>query len=263
MTATTLSGDLESVLRRVHKLLAIAGDDRANAAEAAAAASQAEKIMRKYQIEHADVISATLNRDESFDQQHISGTMNPSARASGTTTWAGMLSLAVGRLNDCLASWARTDDLGVCVRYSGYKSDTQVALWTHLYVVNQMVSALRQHQKTHGSDRQESERFRKGFIIAVVGNINAAISAKKAEMAQASASRSLVIVKAQAVEERFGPQKEKRGRFSHSGDAFARGHAAGSTVDIGRRGVASHAANAVQLNQGLFGNSMEPFFDGG
>ena len=248
MTDTTPSNDLENVLRRVHKLLAIAGDDRGNAAEAAAAASQAEKIMRKYQIEHADVITASLQRDDSFDQQDIGGTMNPSAVSRSTTVWAGMLSLAVARLHDCRASWARTQALGVCLRYSGYKSDTQVALWTHLYVVNQMVSALRRHQKEHGSDRQDSERFRKGFIIAVVNSIKEAIAAKHAEMAQAVDSRALVVVKAQAVSERFGRQQERKNRFSNSGDAFQRGHAEGRKVDVGRRGLAGDTAQAVRLN---------------
>jgi hypothetical protein len=248
MTDIAPSSDLENVLRRVHKLLAIAGDDRANAAEAAAAAGQAEKIMRKYQIEHADVITASLQRDDSFDSQDIGGTMNPSAVSKSTTIWAGMLSLAVARLHDCRASWVSSPALGVCLRYCGYKSDTQVALWTHLYVVNQLVSALRRHQKEHASDRQDSERFRKGFIIAVVTNINQSIEAKRAEMSQEVASRSLVVVKAQAVSERFGRQKERSNRFSSGGDAFQRGHAEGCKVNIGRRGVADHSAQAVGLN---------------
>lgn len=240
--------ELESVLRRVHKLLAIAGDDRANAAEAAAAASQAEKIMRKYQIEHADVISASMSRDDSFDEQDIGGTMNPSARSQSATTWAGILSLAVAQLNDCKASWARSAALGLCIRYSGYKSDTQVALWTHLYIVNQMVSALRRHQKEYGSDRQSSERFRKGFIIAVVGNINRAIAEKKADMAQAASSRALVVVKAQAVSERFGEQKVKHNNFRQGGEAFSRGYAEGHKVDLGRRGVAGQSSSAILLS---------------
>lgn len=245
---TLQAADLESVLRRVQKLLAIANDDRANPAEAAAAASQAEKIMRKYQIEHADVISASLARDDSFDQQDISGTMNPQANAKSSTTWGGMLALAIGCLHDCKASWARTIQLGVCLRYSGYKSDTQVALWTHLYVVNQMSMALRQHQKEYGCDRQDSERFRKGFVIAVVASIEKIIQAKRAEMAEASSSQALVLVKAQAVAERFGEQKQRRSNFQVGGNAFQQGRAAGQRVDIGRRGVSASAPAAARLN---------------
>ena len=245
---TTQAADLEAVLRRVHKLLAIANDDRANPAEAAAAAGQAEKVMRKYQIEHADVISASLIRDDSFDQQDVGGTMDPSAFSKSATTWAGMLSLAISRLNDCKVGWARSEKIGVCVRYSGYKSDTQVALWTHLYIVSQMVQALRNFQRGVSSDRKNSERFRKGFIIAVVGNINDAIEAKRAEMAQASNSRELVLVKARAVAERFGEQGVRQSRFSQSGDAFARGHAEGRKVDLQRRGLGASSAPAMRLS---------------
>jgi len=239
--------ELESVLRRVHKLLAIAGDDRANAAEAAAAAGQAEKIMRKYQIEHADVVAASMTRDDSFDEQDIGGTMNPSARSQSATTWAGMLGLAVAKLNDCKAGWARSSTLGVCMRYSGYKSDTQVALWTHLYIVNQMVSALRRHQKEYGSDRTSSERFRKGFIIAVVGNINRAIEEKRAEMAQAVSSRELVLIKSHAVAERFGEQRVRQSRFIQGGDAFRNGYQEGGKVDLGRRGLSGGVSGSAIL----------------
>lgn len=227
---------LESVLRRVQKLLAIAGDERGNANEAAAAASQAESIMRKFQIEHADVISAQLKRDDAFNTEEVGGTMNPAAKAASTTTWAGQLSLAVARLNDCRSSWVRTQALGVCVRYSGFKSDTQVALWTHLYVVNQMGQSLRTFQKANFSDRATAHQFRRGFISAVIDSINQAIDEKRAEMSMASDSRALVLTKANAVDERFGQQKVKFNKFS-SGHGFGDGHAEGQKVNVSRRGL--------------------------
>jgi hypothetical protein len=46
-TDNTKDVDLESVMRRVRKLLAIAEDHRADPAEAAAAAGMAERIMRE------------------------------------------------------------------------------------------------------------------------------------------------------------------------------------------------------------------------
>ena len=238
------STDLDAVLRRVGKLLAISGDERANPAEAAAAAGQAEKIMRKYQIDHADIISASAARDDSFDQQDIGGTMNPYARAMTATTWAGMLGLAIAKLNDCRSSWARSAKLGLCLRYSGFKSDTQVCLFTHLYIVNQMVMALRTHQKECGSDRSQSESFRKGFIVAVCRNLAVATEDKKQEMSQAVNSRELVLVKSGAVSERFGEQRVKHTAFRQSGDSYSEGFAAGRKVDIGRRGVTGQASHA-------------------
>lgn len=229
--------NLESVLRRVQKLLAIANDDRANAAEAAAAAGQAENIMRKYQIEHADVVSAQLKRDDAFNTEDVGGTMNPDASASSSTTWAGQLSLAIAGLNDCKVEWTRTHKLGTCLRYSGFKSDTQVALWTHLYIVNQMGQALRNFQKTNFADRATSHRFRLGFVAAVIDSINQARDEKRAEMAMASNSRALVLTKANAVAERFGAQKVRKHSGGYGGDGYRSGHFEGRKVNVARRGL--------------------------
>lgn len=246
MTESTNNQDLEAVLRRVQKLLAIANDSRANPNEAAAAASQAERIMRKYQVDHADVIAAQLKTEDAFDQVDVGGTMDPDAYARSTTTWAGMLGLAVAKLNDCKATWERSERLGVCLRFSGYKSDVQVAQWTYLYIVNQMANSLREHQARTGAGRKQSEDYRKGFVVAVCGNIGKEIERKKQEMATTSSSRALVLAKSQAVVERFGKQPERRNRFS-SGADYHTGHAHGQRVDLGRRAMGGSTGGTILL----------------
>lgn len=238
--------NLESILRRVQKLLALANDERANASEAAAAASQAENIMRKYQIDNADVIAAQLKRDDAFNTEDVGGTMNPGGRASQTTTWAGQLALAIARLNDCKSEWVCTAKLGVCLRYSGYQSDTQVALWTHLYIVNQMGQALRKFQKDNFSDRSSSHQFRLGFVAAVIDGITQAIDMKRAEMAMASDSRALVLAKANAVAERFGAQKVKTSGYAIA-NGYHAGHTEGRKVSLDRRGLSGSTSNTPRL----------------
>jgi hypothetical protein len=248
MTETVQPSEIDNILRRVHKLLAIAGDSRANPAEAAAAASQAEKIMRKYQIENADVIAASMKLNDYFDTQDIGGTMNTEAVSKSTTSWAGMLALAIARLNDCKSAWVRSPKYGVCIRYSGYKSDTQVALWTHQYIVNQLIIALGEHKKTNPTHRKESESFRKGFIVAVIDNIEQAIEEKKLEMTETSNSRDLVLVKTQAVFERFGIQKIKLKKYNTGAAAYQKGHSEGSKLNINVRGVSDNSSPTVHLN---------------
>ena len=245
MTEETI--DLEAVKRRVRKLLAMAQDGRGDANEAAAAAGQAERIMRKYQIEHAEIIEASLSLADSFDTTEIGGTMNPEARAKSTTTWAGMLSLAIARLNDCKAEWVRSRELGVCLRYSGYKADVEVARWTHLYIVTQLTAALREFQK-YGYGRKDCEGFRKGFIVAVVNNLQRESQRKQQEMAQAVASRALVVSKTRAVAERFGEQKVRGNSYSSSNEGFSAGHRKGSNVDVGRRGVSGNTSNSARIS---------------
>jgi len=138
--------DLASVLRRVQKLLAIAEDGRANPNEAAAAARMAEAVMRTYQIEHADVISAELRLGgaEAFASIDVGSTMNLDARdvkqASG---WAGILAVPVAELNDCQARYASVPERGRTIRFSGYASDVQVCRYTFEFIVNSMAAASR------------------------------------------------------------------------------------------------------------------------
>jgi len=83
-------------MRRVKKLLAIAEDGRADPNEASAAAGMAERIMRKYQIEHADVIELELRRGgaESLASVDCGTSMDPRAAAKHASGWAGMLAIA-------------------------------------------------------------------------------------------------------------------------------------------------------------------------
>lgn len=246
-TESQAPDNLESVLRRVQKLLAIAADERANPAEAAAAASQAEKIMRKYQIEHSDLVAASMKRDDSFGAEFAGTTMNPMARASSTTTWSGMLGLAIGKLNDCITTYERSYEKGVQIRFAGYKADAQVALWTYLYVVSQMSSTLRRHQAMYDLGRRDSEDFRVGFVKAVVHNIERAIAEKKREMSGAESSRALVVVKHDEVARRFGEQRVKQNKGRRASEAGDAGYAEGQKVDITRRGVAQSANQAQRL----------------
>jgi hypothetical protein len=114
----------EAVLRRIQKLLAIAADDRANPNEAASAAGMAEKIMRKYQIEQSEVIMTSLKAGDDLGMSESVA----SAKTNGTKVkivppWAGMLSVAVGRFNDCGVRIGRNAAGDACVRFYGFTAD--------------------------------------------------------------------------------------------------------------------------------------------
>ena len=88
----------ESILRRIQKLLAIASDDRADPNEAAAAAGMAEKVMRKYQIDHAELIMTSLKQGHDLGTEDVIA----SAKTNGTKVlkvpaWAGWIAVAVSR----------------------------------------------------------------------------------------------------------------------------------------------------------------------
>lgn len=245
-----MNTELESILRRIGKLLAIASDERADANEASAAASMAEKIMRKYQIEHADIVLAAVKTDL------VSETAVASAKTNGTKVkkvplWADWMALAVAQLNDCGASkrYADSGDLGI--RFCGYSADVQVAVYMFNYLVNTVLQATEAFRKEHTADRQATNSFRKGMSTAITARLNALTKAKQAEMAEASNGRELMLVKKDGIKEKFGASVfEVRQSKSINSDAgsYSKGVRQGNAVDIDRRGIKSEATNQGLLS---------------
>lgn len=253
--------DIERTMERVRKLLAIAEDERADSNEAAAAASMADKIMRKYQIEHADIVERELKRGDAFDDHYSSSEMKRDLRGKEgsyktkkNASWAQWLHVAIAQLHDCQSRQAIRPEFGYCLRFSGYRADVQVAAWTFDYLANAMIASTRRWQKEaskRGEPRTkvESNSYRDGFVTQLTGALRKMKAEKDAEMQQASASRSLVLVKTQLVAEKFGQATylTKTSTARRVGDAFYAGREAGKQVNVGARGIGSDAAPARRL----------------
>lgn len=245
MTESTSTPDnLEAVMRRIKKLLAFAEDSRGNPTECAAAARMAESIMRKHQIDHADVISAELQREDAFDSAFVGTTMDPEGASKESSGWAGILAVQVANLYECQARYSWSAKHGKSIKFSGYKLDVEVARQTYCFIVNNMAAASRLYLKENRwAGRREGEAFRSGYIAGVNASIKAMIREKQAEMQQAASSRALVIVKGDAVAKHFGSVRYRSGRGrSYQGDAFGSGREQGSKLDVGRRGIGGGSA---------------------
>ena len=245
--------NLDGVMRRIQKLLAIAQDHRADPAEAAAAAGMAERIMRKYQLEHADLIEKELKRGgESFASAECGTTLEPERRSTKASGWAGILAVAVAKLHDCQARYVDTERYGRSLRFSGYKADAEMARFTYVYLVQTMATAARAYNieviKADGfGDRQKVETFRQGFVSALMVLLKQALKDKQTEVEAESRSRALVIVKTQAVDAHFGTVRYAKSR-GHSGagtHSYAEGFERGSRVDVGRRGIGQSTGRAA------------------
>jgi len=246
--------DLSGVLRRVQKLLAIAQDSRANANEAAAAAAQAEKIMRKYQIDHADLLTKAFNAGtaemasktvRAFMKRDVDNGHIPSR----TPTWAGWLAVATAKLHDCEVRGTHDPKTYEPVlEFIGFASDVEVAAWTFDYLVGAFVTELRLWQKEAKRSKGESESYRRGFILALCAKLQQARREREAEMRVASASRALVVSKAQAVAAHFGAtsyKDTKKAASVRDANAFRVGREAGSKVDVNRQAIASTGAASI------------------
>ncbi len=242
--ATTNNDDLDAVMRRIQKLLAIAHDGRGNQNEAAAAASMAEKIMRKYQLEHSDVIMASLKRGEDMDSVNSLA----SAKTNGTKVkvvplWANIISVQVAALNEVRASIVRVDG-EAHLRFYGFKSDVQVSKWMFEYLISTVLKLCKQfkeespHYRTFG--RREVNSYRQGVAVGICHQIQEMLKEKSAEIEAAGGTgKELVVCKKNAIDSHFGEGasiKSIRSKVS-GGSSFSNGVTDGKKVDINRRGI--------------------------
>lgn len=246
--------DLDAILRRVQKLLAIAADSRGDPNETAAAAAQAENIMRKFNLDHADVLAADLRRNasEMMDTVRVNANMKRDDPTRTTLKrapkWAGFIAFELGMLHDVHARFV-WGDTGVVVEFCGVKSDVQVAGWMFDYLVGQMIIAVRrfgeQHRKDYGCppDKVANNEYRMGFVSAMNQALRALRKMKVAELEHHSSGTALVVAKKAAIEAHFGEFKygTSKSRGIKNADAYYAGRADGAKVDVQRRGVAATA----------------------
>lgn len=223
-----MADDLSSTMRRVKKLLNIANDKRADPNEAAAAMSQAERIMRHYQISMAEIIQEELKvfTDQTFNFYDVDCTIRPAAtRVTRPDPWAGFLAVGVAKLNSAQAKFIVDKVFGRMIRFEGYAPDVQICKFSWRYILNQM-------RKHKGSDD-----FNTGYAAAVLEQLQLAKELKDQENMGSPGSRSLVIVKDSAVEQHFGKVEYGRSSTRAYGEDYNRGHAEGSKLDALMRGI--------------------------
>lgn len=244
--------NLESVIRRVQKLLAIAEHERSDPNEAAAAAGMAEKIMRKYQLDYSAVIITALKRGDDLSTENIVCTATKGRKILRVAPWIGYLAVAIARLNECHVKQGWTPDGEACVSFMGYTADVQLSRWTLDYLVQITNRLCNEYKKTDDyvlGGRRLLNGYRHGVSIGMVRSLNNLEQAKKAEMAEAAkagAGTSLMVVKQEAIVAKFGDFKTRTATSSVTrGDSFVQGVRDGSKVDVGRRAIAGQSEKTL------------------
>lgn len=253
--------DLDAILRRIQKLLAIAQDSRGDPNETAAAAAQAENLMRKFNLEHADVLAADLKRNAADMMEAVRVNANMKRDDANRTTlkrapkWAGWLAVELALLHDAQVRYAWDDKTGVVVEFCGVKSDVQVAGWMFDYLVGQMIIAVRnfgaEHRRLYGTppDKVAGNAYRTGFVQALTAALRRMRNGKVAELQHHASGTALVVAKKAAIEEHFGEFAYGKGRGTRIGDreAYAAGAAAGRKVDVQRRAVSTATDSTLRI----------------
>ena len=241
--------NLESVMRRIQKLLAIANDGRGNPEESAAAASMAQKIMEKYQLEHADLIIADLHRGDCMDEVAFS-VKGKRKSLKKVPRWLDPLVLEVCRLNDVVVNLGFNPyDKSSHYTFCGYKADIAVAVWTSEYLMVSVNNLLSNFKKTDAYYLSGYTAILTSYREGVMRSILIALRKQRTEKeaqneAATQTGNSLMVVKKQAVEAHFGEQKTKERRAPRVHlETFEQGVSDGSKIDVNRNALESTQHN--------------------
>ena len=248
-TAAATPENLESVMRRIQKLLAIAADDRANPEEASAAAGMAERIMRKYQIEHVDVVLESLRKaDDMHTEESVCGKRTKANQPfKAVPPWAQWIAVQVAKVNGCGVKLrtVATGDKGL--QFYGFRSDVMVAKFTFDYLVTTLARLCEEFKKTD-ADRSSVDSYRKGVATGMYTKLVEQLKQKEQELKASSTGTAIVVAKASAVAEYGGEFKTRKGASTtRDGEAFGAGVQHGKAVDMNRRGVTGSASATLRL----------------
>ena len=232
--------NLEGVLRRIQKLLAIANDHRANPNEAASAAAMAAKIMKRYQLDHESVVLEQLKiSDEITTEDCVATAKTNGTKPKVVPTWAGTVAAACAKVNEVEARMAHASDGSTVVRFYGFKADVMVTKWMFDYLVGtilQLSNAYKTTDEYVRYGRQGVNAYRAGVARGICEKLNELHRAQQVETQ--SAGTSLVVAKQKAISEKFGQFKYKRSQIKVGvGSSYDAGRADGRNVDLNRRGV--------------------------
>lgn len=232
----------ELAMSKIRKLLALASNEAANEQEAATAARQAEALMRKHQVDSAEVTLEEISRDDAFDRDlaDVSFEGIPNYRSKAVPTWVGFIALGVGRLHTCKVDITNTIQ-GVKIRFSGYAPDVLVAKWTYQMLCETVYRLSKIHGKGMGMAFNKS--FRMGAASKLQSMLLDMQRAREQENKEQSATSMAVMVlgnKVARVEEMFGAQKTRSTPHTVSSrNGYEAGKTAASKISIANNAVGS------------------------
>lgn len=253
--------NIDSVMRRVQKLLAMAQDGRGDQNEAAAAAQMAEKIMRKYQIDHQDVIVNDLKTGGNLStSDHVAytgvGALPKGHKAVTVPVWCNWIAVSVAAFLDCGARIVDTPG-GKRVRFYGLKQDVLVCGWMFDYLLSTTRALVEQFRKQGGTVTKDGgvASYRRGVALGITSKLQEMTTEKEAEVeaeqVKIGTGSSLMLLKREAVEQKYGlvySTKTKVVKFRNA-DAYSTGQAHGKSVDMNVRGVAATKSNLLQIGK--------------
>jgi len=228
-----MNDELHKVKIKIKKLLAMAARSEGNENEAAIAASMASKLMDKYQLDHADMIKVELKQGDGLVGEVIND-----LEFAAWPKWLQFLTVAIAQAYDCQVIFITgSTRSGKVLQVQGYKADTAMVRWMlgFLYDELQRLTKHFLNQRKEQGDDTSPVSLRNSFLTGAADRLKERFNQIKIDRESAQAGTGLMVVKANAINQRFGKVKysqAKARQMDHA--AFEAGQARGDAVNLSR-----------------------------
>lgn len=225
--------DIEKVIDRVRKLLALSTS--ANEHEAAAAAARAADLMREHQLEEAQMRVDDPNAGPAspIDVETVDG------GGARKNYWKGTIASACARSVGARMYWH-----GPQVRMFGRQDAIRTASYLFQYLANEVNRLADEHWAVIGFHADGSRAWKNAFRLGAATTIGNRLDAtraefEKAQAVEASTETALTLVRRDDLEvaDKYktfsGGFRSARGPSFSSGEGFSRGRSAGESVALG------------------------------
>lgn len=217
--------------------------------EAALAATRAQELMFKYQIQESDIVSTDEERKpEALVEEGID------SKDKKRNVWKSCLAYAVAK--GFGATMYHTDRNGTAhFQIFGLESSVQTVKYMYAYLLNEIERLCEENWKAHGKEQRQSPRtWRNNFRLGAVNTIRERLQKQhqaqrvevrervaeaKREAKPQSAALALFQTNEERVEAGYEELRKKhnlrttRTRYRHNPNAYERGREAGSKVSLG------------------------------
>ena len=214
----------KKIIERIKALLAMSGDT-SSPHEAAIAAKRVAALMAKHNVDMDAIIRHDLESEDSL--QEIDFEKKQGKRFE---RWIQSLAVTIAKSLHCKTTFKVGDSRGhKKLVFQGYETDVVVANWLLGYCYEQIE---RLAKKESGRGRAYIASFKIGAAQEVMASIR---EAYPAEIQHTGNGKSLVVVKSQLIQQKYGVAEYGSYRAgASSNDGYTNGRAAGANVAVHR-----------------------------
>ena len=207
--------DRAKMLDRVAKLLAMAKHSASNENEASIALRRAESMMRKHDIQFAELNAQTLKGDDMIQAD---------TGESRNSRWVWNLAWSASYLTSTMPTKRGGD-----IKFCGTKEDTQVAAMMFDY----LVAVTERLAKKFDGTRGERNSFKAGVVCAILERCRAIKAEREDELSRATTGKDLVVVKKDLIVKQFNLAYRSGGSWSiGSNSGYNSGYRQGQGVSL-------------------------------